>query len=232
MRRPALLLALLLVPVAAHARSQDAHGGGHGKGKRARSYPPLEMHQFSTGESFVLAPDKKGNLPTKRLRGLRHFLRCHHTGREHRMDPRLARFVYDTARHFGVDEVTVVAGYRAPRIAREKGNPRSHHKEGRACDFRFDGVDNVKLEEYLRHHYHGVGVGLYPNSGFVHLDVGRKKNAFWIDCSGPGERARYSDDPERALRQGCPPPPPPVEEQTPGDADDPGIAQMQSRAAR
>ena len=30
-----------------------------------------------------------------------------------------------------------------------------------------------------------------PNSGFIHVDVGRQKDAFWIDYSGPGEKARY-----------------------------------------
>ena len=35
-----------------------------------------------------------------------------------------------------------------------------------------------------------VGVGYYPNSTFVHLDV-RSTKAIWVDLSGPGEPPRY-----------------------------------------
>ena len=72
-----------------------------------------------------------------------------------------------------------------------KGNPRSPHKRGVACDFRIEGVALPVLRDYLRNTFHGVGVGYYPISNFVHLDVGRKQDAFWIDYSGPGETPRY-----------------------------------------
>jgi len=34
-----------------------------------------------------------------------------------------------------------------------------------------------------------VGVGIYPVSGFVHVDV-RDRSYFWSDASGPGRRNR------------------------------------------
>ena len=34
-----------------------------------------------------------------------------------------------------------------------------------------------------------VGVGIYPTSQFVHVDV-RPRSYFWIDNSGPGKRNR------------------------------------------
>jgi Bacterial protein of unknown function (DUF882) len=112
----------------------------------------------------------------------------------------------------------VIAGYRAPKIAKEKGNPRSPHKQGLACDFKLDGVALPTLRDYLRSSFDKVGVGYYPNAGFVHLDVGRKKSAFWIDYSHPGESAKYSPDapgdvksgradaPDVPLPEGPPPP--------------------------
>jgi hypothetical protein len=36
----------------------------------------------------------------------------------------------------------------------------------------------------------------------VHLDVRKEKSAFWIDYSGPGERAVYSENPNDDLRTG------------------------------
>jgi hypothetical protein len=34
-----------------------------------------------------------------------------------------------------------------------------------------------------------VGVGIYPTSGFVHVDV-RDRSYFWVDASAPGHRNR------------------------------------------
>jgi hypothetical protein len=34
-----------------------------------------------------------------------------------------------------------------------------------------------------------VGVGTYPTSGFVHVDV-RDRSYFWVDTSGPGRSRR------------------------------------------
>jgi hypothetical protein len=47
-----------------------------------------------------------------------------------------------------------------------------------------------------------VGVGFYPNSFFVHLDVRKGPSAFWIDYSGPGEGAAYSGNAHDDLRTG------------------------------
>jgi uncharacterized protein YcbK (DUF882 family) len=162
--------------------------------------PPVEMTALNTHETFTLQPDAAGRFGSRELHGWNRFLRCHHTGRVHQMATRLASLIYETSRHFQFGKILVVAGYRAPRIARQKGNPKSPHKRGLACDFRVEGVANTELRDYLRGAFGRVGVGYYPNSDFVHLDVRQKQSAFWIDYSGPGERARYSRSPEEDLR--------------------------------
>ena len=58
------------------------------------------------------------------------------------------------------------------------------------------------LRDYLRRNFQKVGVGYYPNSSFVHLDVRKDRSAFWIDYSGPGERAVYSQAPAQDLKTG------------------------------
>ena len=45
------------------------------------------------------------------------------------------------------------------------------------------------LRDYCKSH-DGVGVGYYPNSGFIHLDV-RERWTYWVDESGRGEPPRY-----------------------------------------
>ena len=186
-----------------------AHNDGSGRPhkdtpakKPAKCWPAVQLEHMTTHESFVLRPETNGQLAGKRLRGLRHFLRCHHTGREHPISTRLAQVLYQTAHHFGDRPITVIAGYRAPRVARAKGNVHSPHKRGVACDIVVHGVANTALRDYLRSAYPDAGVGYYPHAGFVHVDVGRGQRAFWIDYSGPGERARYSRDPNGDLVSG------------------------------
>jgi uncharacterized protein YcbK (DUF882 family) len=158
---------------------------------------------INTHETFTLRPDAHGRFTRAALHGWNHFLRCHHTGRVHSMSTRLAQLIYEVDQHFDFKKVIVVAGYRAPRIAREKGNPKSPHKKGVACDFRIEGVPNTDLRDFERTLPH-VGVGYYPNSDFVHLDCDpsrARRSGFWIDYSGPGQRARYSRNPEADLEE-------------------------------
>jgi len=91
----------------------------------------------------------------------------------------LVSLVYGAVRHFRVPYVNVVSGYRS-------GNPTSRHGQGRAIDFVLPGIADVRLAAWLR--LQGfVGVGIYPTSGFVHLDV-RARSYYWRDVSGPRER--------------------------------------------
>jgi uncharacterized protein YcbK (DUF882 family) len=173
------------------------------KAARTPPAPAAELYAVNPHETYHLRPDKHGRFSRAALRGWNRFLRCHHTGRVHRISARLAKLIYEVDQHFGFKRILVVAGYRAPRVARQKGNPKSPHKKGDACDFRIDGVSNEDLRDYERTLPH-VGVGYYPNSDFVHLDVDPLRNrhsAFWIDYSGPGQRARYAKDPYLVLKK-------------------------------
>jgi uncharacterized protein YcbK (DUF882 family) len=217
--RAAFVLLALLVgsgPALAHARP-------HAADTKKKAWPSIELDHLTTHERFFLRPDKAGHLGGKQLRGIRNFLRCHHTGRVHAIADRLPQLLYVIGHHFGDRAISIVAGYRAPKIAKEKGNPRSPHKAGLACDFKIDGVELTALRDYVRNTFEKVGVGYYPNSGFVHLDVGRKANAFWIDYSYPGGRAEYSADPIGDLKSGRADggadPPPPTVEDPPGEPE-------------
>ena len=94
------------------------------------------------------------------------------------------------ARHFR-RPVVVVSGYRA---VQRHGRRRSQHLRGRAADVYVHGVAPMALRDWAVEG--GVtGVGFYPNSGFVHLDV-RDERYWWVDYSGPGRRGRIIPDPE------------------------------------
>ena len=98
---------------------------------------------------------------------------------------RLVHLLARVSDQFGGRPLHIVSGYRSTSFSQE-----SRHKLGRAVDFFIPGVPNEALRDYLLT-LSDVGVGYYPNSTFVHLDV-REHKTYWVDTSGPGERPRYA----------------------------------------
>jgi uncharacterized protein YcbK (DUF882 family) len=103
-----------------------------------------------------------------------------------KLHPRLARLLQKISNRYPGKRIEIISGQRKRR---QKGHE-SFHNKGQALDFRVEGVSNYKLTQYLRK-FDKVGVGYYPNSVFIHMDV-RKKKAYWIDYSAPGEKAIYA----------------------------------------
>ena len=170
------------------------------KAPKAPKNPPVALYTVNHKETFSLRlRDAQGKPVKGNQRRFDRFLRCHHTESKHAMNPRLMRLLYQTGRHWPGKRLEVVSGFRSPKVAK---NPRSPHMKGLACDFRVEGVKTTDLRDYLRKTFDKVGVGYYPNSTFVHLDVRKDRSAFWIDYSGPGERAVYSENPNDDLRSG------------------------------
>jgi uncharacterized protein YcbK (DUF882 family) len=186
-------------PLPGKAVGQKRPGPTARKPKAPRN-PPIELFQINTKETFILRfADERGRPIQGWQKRFQRFMRCHHTNTQHKMDPRLPRLLYQTGKQFAGHRLEVISGYRNPKVAR---NPRSPHKLGLACDFHIAGVANTTLRDYLRRTFDRVGVGFYPNSSFVHLDVRKGPSAFWIDYSGPGEGAAYSGNAREDLRTG------------------------------
>jgi hypothetical protein len=85
--------------------------------------------------------------------------------------------------HFKAPEIRVLSGYRTPHHGST-----SNHGKGRACDMVVPGVSDEDVARFGREQGF-TGVGVYPVSGFVHLDI-RERSFFWIDTSGPGKKSR------------------------------------------
>ena len=100
-----------------------------------------------------------------------------------RLHPGLLVRLQRLANHYPGKIIEIVSGYRPD--ARDT----SRHHHGRALDLRVAGIAREKLRDYLRT-LDGTGVGYYPNSYFVHMDV-RDIKGYWVDRSGPGEPADY-----------------------------------------
>ena len=84
------------------------------------------------------------------------------------------------AEHFGAREIDIISGFRHPKynlMLRKKGREvaaKSQHTEAKAIDFFLPGVATRELYDWLLATHDG-GVGFYPVSEFVHVDLGRKR---------------------------------------------------------
>jgi uncharacterized protein YcbK (DUF882 family) len=134
-------------------------------------------------KAILTASSDRGGFSAQDLDKAAHILRDPRTGNEHPVDPRTLDLVYRVALHFNTPEVRIISGYRTPR-------PGSHsnHGNGRAIDCVFAGTSDEEVAKFAREEGYS-GVGTYPVSGFVHLDV-RDRSYFWVDSSGPGKRNR------------------------------------------
>lgn len=132
-----------------------------------------------------LVLSRKGRLLPRAKDGIERVLASWRTGRRHEIDTRLIQLIVRMSDTFGGRPIRVVSGYREHSFADE-----SKHKVGRAFDFSIPGIPNAIVRDYLRT-LHGVGVGYYPNSTHVHVDV-RDVNTYWVDTSAPGDPPRYA----------------------------------------
>jgi LysM repeat protein len=134
------------------------------------------------------AVGKDGRVTGKARDGFEKVLASWRTGKRERIHGRLIRMLTKVSDHFGGRPIRIVSGFRP--ASSSQYTPHSQHNIGRAVDFSIPGVPNELVRDYCRT-LHKVGVGYYPNSSFVHLDV-RDVQTYWIDYSGPGEAPRYA----------------------------------------
>jgi uncharacterized protein YcbK (DUF882 family) len=130
---------------------------------------------------------RHGHLAPAALEGFSKMLRFYPTGARLPIDPRLAALVGQVSDHFGGRTLHVVSGFRPYSPVQYTAH--SNHNVGHAMDFSVEGVPNTLVRDYCRT-FRNAGVGYYPNSTFVHLDV-RAGKAYWIDYSRPGEAPHY-----------------------------------------
>ena len=130
--------------------------------------------------------DKTGKPAPKARARLARFLRDRDNDAVKRVHTRLLRVLSYLADHFNGRTIVVVSAYRS---AQNGNDGSSRHATGEAVDVRVEGVPNEVLRDYCLT-LSKVGVGYYPRSSFVHVDV-RSKAVYWVDWSRPGEPPLY-----------------------------------------
>ena len=141
----------------------------------------LHLHHLHTGESLDVTYRIGNTYMPDALVKLNHFLRDHRTQDEANYDPREFDVLHSTLAKLGRANsiIDIVCGYRSPesnhylrtRSASTGVAEHSQHMESRAIDIRVPGVQTLALRNAALSLGAG-GVGYYPVSQFVHVDVG------------------------------------------------------------
>jgi uncharacterized protein YcbK (DUF882 family) len=140
----------------------------------------LRLYNTHTGERMEIIYRRGDQYVPEALSKLDYFLRDHRTGDVRHFDPRLYDILSDLTASVGEPggEIDIVCGYRTPSTnetlrAHTTGVAKnSLHIQAEAIDLRMPGVDTLKLRKAALALHRG-GVGYYPHSDFIHVDVGR-----------------------------------------------------------
>lgn len=141
----------------------------------------LKMHHLHTGEDIDVVYRIGNEYVPSSIAKLNHFLRDHRTGDEAQYDPKEFDTLHTLLARLGKQNgvIDIVCGYRTPwsnnflrsRSANTGVAKNSQHMQAKAIDIRVPGVTTAKLRQTALS-LHAGGVGYYPVSQFVHVDVG------------------------------------------------------------
>ena len=146
-----------------------------------RGVPPartLAFDNIHTGERLEATYWERGAYLPDALAAIDRILRDHRTDEETEMDPRLLDLLHALRASLGSRRrFEVFSGYRSPATNAalfEEGHgvaEHSFHIVGKAIDVRLPDRSVWALRRAALQLRRG-GVGYYPRSGFVHVDVG------------------------------------------------------------
>ena len=140
----------------------------------------LRLYHTHTGEHLDVVYRRGADFVSEALEKLDVFLRDHRTGDVHHFDPRLFDVLSDLIAAAGKpeSEIHVICGYRTPwsneflRTHTSGVALHSLHMQAEAIDIRLPGVKISAMRDLALSLGRG-GVGYYPRSNFIHVDVGR-----------------------------------------------------------
>ena len=187
-----ILVAALLVSAPGGARAQSRSAAPEApkesRGQDGQDHI-LRLYNTHTGERMEIAFRRGDQYVSGALAKLDYFLRDHRTGDVRHFDPRLYDILSDLTTSVGRPggELDIVCGYRTSSTneslrAHTTGVAKnSLHIQAEAIDLRMPGIDTLKLRKAALALGRG-GVGYYPHSDFIHVDVGRVRH-WCFQCS-------------------------------------------------
>jgi uncharacterized protein YcbK (DUF882 family) len=141
----------------------------------------LKLHHLHSGETLDVVYRVGDTYIPEAMQKLDYFLRDSRTQDEKAYDPREFDVLHNLMARLGRSEgvIDIVCGYRTPwtnnflrtRSGHTGVAKNSQHVEAKAIDIRVPGVGTRALRDVALSLDEG-GVGYYPRSQFVHVDVG------------------------------------------------------------
>lgn len=139
----------------------------------------LAFYNTHTGETLSTTYFSSGQLQSEALQKINHILRDHRTGEVREIDVRLLDLLHRLAREVGCSQpFHIISGFRSKQTNAylcQKGGgvaAGSLHTSGQAIDIRLPDCRLSDLRKAALSLKAG-GVGYYPKSDFVHVDIGR-----------------------------------------------------------
>jgi uncharacterized protein YcbK (DUF882 family) len=145
----------------------------------------LEIYSIGLKEGVkVNIYNDDGSYNIDSLRALDHILRCRRTFAEKPIEPRLLAILSHVYDQFGQRRLEIVSGYRNQR------KKTSNHYKGTATDIKIAGINPKRVRAFAETlDTGGLGIGIYPRSAFVHIDVRPLPSYRWVDYSPPNPDA-------------------------------------------
>lgn len=139
----------------------------------------LLLYHLHTNERISVVYRQGDTYLPDAINQLDHFLRDHRTGDVIALNPQLFDLLSDLTAAVGRagTEIDIVCGYRTRwsneflRHTTAGVAKNSQHVLGQAIDIRIPGVSTAQLRDAALSLHRG-GVGYYPQSQFVHVDLG------------------------------------------------------------
>ena len=173
-------MAFTLSSPAGAKAAPESGAGNHTHAFAGQPYS-LHLHHLHTGEDLDVVYRVGDTYLPDALAKLNHFLRDHRTNDVSSYDPKEFDVLHAVMTKLGRPNGTIdiVCGYRTPfsnnflrtRSAVTGVAQHSQHMLAKAIDIRVPGVATTTLRNVALS-LHAGGVGYYPISQFVHVDVG------------------------------------------------------------
>ena len=143
----------------------------------------LSFYNLHTGETLKTAYWVEGEYIPESLSDINHLLRDFRNDEIKPINLGLLNLLHDITQRLGTSKpIQLISGYRSSSTNaklhdRSSGVAKhSLHMDGMAADIRIPGHDLSELHKVAAA-MQGGGVGYYPKSDFVHVDVGRVR--YW-----------------------------------------------------
>jgi uncharacterized protein YcbK (DUF882 family) len=143
----------------------------------------LFMYNIHTDQELDVRYYAQGRYQPDALKQINYLLRDYRTGEIKPIRKELLNLLYSISRTLdGPAQFHIISGYRSPetnamlRRRSKQVAKNSLHMKGEAVDIRIPDYDTRRLRNVCMKLKAG-GVGYYPESDFVHVDIGRVR--YW-----------------------------------------------------